>query len=126
MCKEPSTPRVLVVDDNIDLAESTSMLLRLTGFTTATAYNGHVAVERARSFHPDIVLMDIGLPDMAGYELASTLRKDPGLGHAVMIAISAGSFDLDASHADEARFDHYLIKPIDLDHLLRILSRARP
>lgn len=124
MAEELVRRRVLIVDDNTDLAEAMSKLLHICGFTTTTAYSGQVALERARSFRPDIILTDIGLPDMDGYELAWNLRTDPTMKQAMMIAISAGSIDTRAPYAQEANFDHFLIKPVDLVSLLQILPRS--
>ena len=118
--------RVLIIDDNADLAEATSMMLSICGFDTSTAYSGSLAVEKARTFRPDIILLDIGLPDMDGYEVASTIRRECNLGTTMFIAVSARDPDARAPHAREARFDHYLIKPVDLDLLLRLLSRQDP
>ncbi len=115
--------RVLIIDDNADLAEATSMMLSICGFDTSTAYNGSRAVEKAHTFRPDIILLDIGLPDMDGYEVASTIRRECDLGTTMFIAVSARDPDARAPHAREAGFDHYLIKPVDLDLLLRLLSR---
>ena len=102
------------------------MMLSICGFNTTTAYNGSLALEKARNFRPEIILLDIGLPDMDGYEVASTIRNDYGLATAIFIAISALDPDNQAPHAREARFDHYLVKPVDLDVLLRLLSHEGP
>ncbi len=102
------------------------MMLALWGFNTTTAYNGSVALEKAREFRPEVVLLDIGLPDMDGYEVASTLRRECGLAATIFIAISARDPDIRAPHAREAKFDHYLVKPVDLDLLLRVLSERAP
>jgi len=118
--------RVLIIDDNADLAEATSMMLTLCGFNTITAYNGSLALDKARTFRPDIILLDIGLPDMDGYEVASTIRRECGLATTIFIAVSANDPDTRAPHAREARFDHYLVKPVDLDLLLRLLFEQGP
>jgi len=118
--------RVLIVDDNADLAEATSMMLTFCGFNTTTAYNGSLALEKARNFGPEIILLDLGLPDMDGYEVASTIRRECGLATTIFIAMSARDPDSRAPHAREARFDHYLVKPVDLDLLLRLLSKQGP
>jgi CheY-like chemotaxis protein len=118
--------RILIVDDNADLAEATSMMLTIYGFNTTTAYNGSLALEKARTFRPEIILLDINLPDMDGYEVASIIRKDCGLATTIFIAISDLDPDTRAPHAREARFDHYLVKPVDLDVLLRLLSKQGP
>ena len=98
------------------------MMLTICGFNTTTAYNGRLALEKAHNFRPEIILLDLGLPDMNGYEVASTIRKDSGQSTPVFIAISAVDPNSGASHAREARFDHYLVKPVDLDVLHRLLS----
>ncbi len=102
------------------------MMLALCGFDTTTAYNGSLALEKAHTFRPDIILLDIGLPDRDGYEVASTIRGECGLATTTFIAISARDPDPRSPHAREARFDHYLIKPVDLDLLLGILSKYGP
>jgi two-component system CheB/CheR fusion protein len=114
--------RVLIIDDNADLTEAMATVLTICGFQTATAYNGRLALEKARAFRPEIILLDINLPDMDGYQVASTIRRDCGWLSTLFIAMSAGEPDCRAPHAEEARFDRYLIKPVDLDVLLRILS----
>ena len=116
--------RVLVVDDNTDLAEATSRLLRLFGFLVETAKNGCTAVELTRAFRPFIVLMDINLPDMDGYEVARNLRKDHGMDQAILIAMSAVEPRINSPFDREARFDHYLMKPFDLELLLCILTES--
>ena len=71
--------RILIVDDNADLAEAMSMVLSLSGFQTTTAYSGRLALEKARTFHPEIVLLDVGLPDIDGGQVASTIREELGM-----------------------------------------------
>jgi CheY-like chemotaxis protein len=118
--------RILIVDDNADLAESMAMILSICGFNTTTAYNGRLALEKAHKFRPEIVLLDLGLPDMNGYEVASTIRRKCGLATPIFIAMSAADPDLRAPHAQEDAFDHYLVKPVDLDGLLWLLSNHNP
>ena len=81
--------RVLVVDDNQDLVRTTSFLLKSQGFEVATAHDGCAAIEKARSFRPDFVLLDIGLPILDGYQVAERLRGDASTKEAMIIAISA-------------------------------------
>src|SRR5690606_28548101 len=78
--------RILVVDDNRDSADSLAMLLRARGSDIRVAYDGHRAIEEAQAFIPDLVLLDIGLPDMSGYEVARRLRQDARLRHIVLVA----------------------------------------
>ncbi len=114
--------RILIIDDNADLAEATAMMLKFRGFHTTTAHNGYLALLCARSFLPEIVLVDINLPDIDGYELASTIRRECGLQATLFIAISASDPDKSSPFFREADFDHYLIKPVDLDDLVKLLS----
>lgn len=102
--------RVLVVDDNRDGADTLSVLLRLWGFEVRAIYTGAGALEVARGFRPDCMLMDIGLPDLDGYQLAEHVRQDDLLKGATLIAITAYS---DEARARAAGFDHHLLKPAD-------------
>ena len=122
----PLLCRVLIVDDHSDLAEAMSKVLTIWGFQTATAETGRVALEKAQSFHPEVIVLDISLPDMDGYEVASALRGESELAAALFIAISAHDPDARARSAREAGFDHYLVKPVDLGVLLRILCSMTP
>lgn len=117
---------MLVVDDNVDLMKLTSFLLVHHGFDVATALDGPAALEKARSFLPHVILLDIGLPGMDGYEVAEALRSDAQTKGAVIIAISA--YDRHAHHrrSEHARFDHHLVKPVDFDALLTLFEPAHP
>jgi PAS domain S-box-containing protein len=116
--------RILVVDDNIDTARGMSRLLKLLGHDVATAHAGPDALEIARDFHPEFVLLDIGLPGMDGYEVASRLRKEPRCQGAVIVAVSGYGQDEDLRRSKAAGFDHHLIKPLDHDALLSLLSQG--
>ena len=117
--------RVLVVDDNFDNARTLSRLLRLLGHDVRVAYDGHEAIEVARVHRPEIVLLDIGLPVMDGYEVAKRLRTEEGCREALIIAVSGYGQPEDLSRSKEAGFDHHLIKPVDYDALM-ILFAAQP
>lgn len=116
--------RILIVDDNMDLARSMSMLLSHYGFPVATASDGHTAIETARSFRPKVVLLDIGLPDIDGYHVAHALRNDVCLDDATLIAISANDPLSRSTHSPVSCFDHYLVKPVDLDILLLLFPKT--
>lgn len=118
--------RILIVDDNIDLADSMSRLLEHCGFHVATAGYGRRGLETARDFRPQVVLLDVGLPDMDGYQVAAALRRDAGMENVLLIAVTAYERDRRFTAAREARFDHYLIKPIELDQLLPLLADVGP
>lgn len=101
-----------------------AMMLSICGFQTDTAYNGTLALEKARRFHPEFVLLDLGLPDIDGYEVAAALREDCDLKQAVVIAISAREVDPGLLQKRKARFDQALVKPVELEVLLRLLRRC--
>lgn len=114
--------RILVVDDNFDSAESLTMLLQMDGHDVRMASDGQAALDAARSFDPQIVLLDIGLPGMDGYEVAGRLRELPGGARTVVVAVTGYGRPEDRERAREARFDHYLLKPIDFGALAAILA----
>jgi len=113
--------RVLVVDDNRDAAESLGMILSLSGHEVSTAYSGAAALERVRDFRPDVVLMDIGMPGMDGYEVARRLRADPAVRDMVLVALTGWGQSKDKDRALAVGFDRHFTKPVDpleLDSLL--------
>src|SRR5262249_34854516 len=101
--------RVLVVDDHWDGAESTAALLRIQGHEVRTAHDGPEALEAARAFRPQVVLLDIGLPGMDGYEVARRLRQEPESGGVVLVAVTGYGRDEDRRAAAAAGFDHHLV-----------------
>ncbi len=120
--------RILVVDDNRDGADMLQMLLEADGFLVATAYGGHDAVKLALEWHPDTVVMDIGLPDLNGYEVARRIRAQSG-GEAIMLIALTGWGDADSRRRTiEAGIDHHLVKPVSPDvlrqHLTPVEDRA--
>jgi DNA-binding response OmpR family regulator len=116
--------RILIIDDNFDLADSMRRLLAHHGFHVAMATNGQTGLEVARAFQPKAVLLDIGLPDMDGYQVAEALRRDVGLEQVLLIAISAYDPEHGPLAARSARFDHYLIKPVEFEQLLPMLPHV--
>src|SRR5207249_1563474 len=110
----PSPPRrILVVDDTVDAAESLAKLLELTGHDVRTARDGPAALEAARIYRPEVVLLDIGLPGMDGYEVARRLRKQPATEHVRLVALTGYGQAEDRRRSREAGFDHHLVKPVD-------------
>ena len=105
--------RILVVDDNADAANTLAELLGIDGHDVMTAYSGREALERAASFQPRFVFLDIGLPDMTGYEVAAQMRKLPGMDTAVLIALTGYGQARDREMAMDAGFDEHVVKPID-------------
>lgn len=118
------TLRVLVVDDNVDAAKISSMLLRAWGHEVRIAHNGPDALHRAAGFQPHIVLLDIGLPNMDGYEVARHFRQDPHIGTARLVAITGYGQEEDLQRSKEAGFDAHLIKPVETTDLKAQLAEA--
>ncbi len=112
----------MVVDDNLDAAQSLGMLLRMDGHEVGLAHDGFAAVEFAKSIRPDVVLLDIGLPGLDGYEVAQALRADDSLGSLQLIAISGYGREEDLAKTKAAGFDHHLVKPVDFDTLMSIIA----
>jgi CheY-like chemotaxis protein len=115
--------RVMVVDDNHDSADTMAELMRLWGHEVRTANDGPSALECARGFHPQVVLLDVGLPGMDGYELARLLRAE-GLAGRLLVSVTGYGQDEDRRRAEEAGFDHHLTKPVDPDTLMRLVGRG--
>ncbi len=114
--------RVLLVDDNRDAAESLAQILRLFGHETRQAYNGREALAAARSQRPDLVLLDIGMPDLSGYEVARLMRAEPSLAGTTLVALTGYGAEEDRRRSLAAGFDDHLVKPIDFEDLERILA----
>jgi signal transduction histidine kinase len=114
--------RILVVDDNVDAAEALGELLRDYGHEVATAHDGPQALDNARLHRPEIVLLDIGMPEMDGYEVAKRIRGELGLGDALLIALTGYGEDRDRRLAREAGFDQHVTKPVDASKLEELLT----
>ncbi len=114
--------RVLVVDDNVDAANTLHDLLNLDGFDVTTVYDGVAAVATAATLQPEIVVMDIGMPGMDGYDAARLIRQQPGGAGMVLIALTGWGQATDKRRASLAGFDHHLVKPVDYDTLLKCLQ----
>ena len=119
----PARRRILVADDNRDAAESLAMLLELDGHEVRVAHHGQAALSLAQVFRPDTALLDIGMPDMNGYELAQALRQEPWAANLRLIALTGWGQDGDRRRALAAGFDHHLIKPVDPDKLSALIAR---
>ena len=113
--------RVLVVDDNVDSAESLVTLLQMGGHDVRMAHDGPSALALAREHHPELVLLDIGLPAMSGYEVAQLMRPQAGLERTVIVALTGFGQDEDRRRSAEAGFDHHLVKPVDVQQLWQLL-----
>ena len=114
--------RVLVVDDNEDSAESLAMLLEISGHAVWMAHDGPTALEATVNDQPDLVLLDIGLPGLDGFEVAKRIRQQPTLKDIVLVAMTGYGQATDRQRSQEAGFDHHLVKPVDFDELQNILA----
>ena len=115
--------RILVVDDNVDGAKSLSILLQQYGHEVKTAHAGANALEIAKAWPPQVVLLDIGMPHMNGLEVARRLRGELGLTKAILVAMTGYGQDDDRQRSQEAGFNAHMVKPVDLDALQELLAR---
>jgi PAS domain S-box-containing protein len=119
--------RVLLADDNVDAADTMSAVLEMSGHAVRTVYSGQEALDLAAAFAPDVMLLDIGMPGMSGYELAQRLRADGRYANTILVALTGWGSESDRVQAMQAGFDHHLTKPVDhhaLEPLLRRAARA--
>ena len=114
--------RILVVDDNVDAAEALGELLRDYGHDVATAHDGPKALEHARLHRPDVVLLDISMPDMDGYDVAKRMRGELGLCDALLVALSGYGEERHRRLASDAGFDQHVTKPVDAAKLMELLK----
>ena len=123
-CAKPAGPslRVLVVDDNADAAQTLAMLLEVSGHDVRMANDGPTALEIALDFRPSVVLLDIGLPGIDGFEVAKRLRQKPGLGSVLLVAMTGYGQVADKQRSQGAGFDHHLVKPAEFEKVLQILA----
>lgn len=113
---------VLVVDDNPDAADSLALLVRAAGHETRVAWNGLDALAVARETRPDVVLLDLGMPCMNGYETAHRFREDPATRSAMLVAITAWGSDEDRRRTQAAGFVKHFVKPVDPTEVLALLQ----
>jgi signal transduction histidine kinase/CheY-like chemotaxis protein len=113
--------RILVVDDNVDGAETIAMLLTLFGHTVKTVHNGPDALEAAHSFQPGVMFLDIGLPGMSGYEVAQQLRSDSNMNGLILVALTGWGSEEDRQRAQSVGFDYHLTKPVGMEKLQSLL-----
>jgi CheY-like chemotaxis protein len=118
----PRRHRVLVVDDSLDMVQSMALLLRDMGHEVDFAINGHAAMEVARRFRPDVVLMDIGLPDADGLDIARKLKNEPGGKRLRILAITGRTGTVDALRSYDAGCEEHLLKPLDPQVLESLLA----
>jgi signal transduction histidine kinase len=122
----PATLRVLVVDDNKDAADSLSTLLNIGGMEVRTAYDGLDAVEAAEAFNPDVVFLDIGLPQLSGYDVAHRIREQPWGRDMVLVAMTGWGREEDRRRSEDAGFNVHVVKPVDSVALKELLAGVSP
>lgn len=115
-------PKVLVVDDNRDAADSLQALFEMENCNVSTAYDGHAAVLAVQRAMPDMIVMDLGMPSMDGYEAARRIRAQPGSQSVLMIALTGWGQSDARQRTIDAGFDHHLIKPVDFDEIKQLAS----
>jgi two-component system CheB/CheR fusion protein len=121
----PARPRrILVIEDNLDAAESLRLALELEGHQVEVAHDGPQGIARARALGPEVVLCDIGLPDMDGYAVAKALRREQGLRDTFLVALTGYALPADQQRAREAGFDAHLTKPVSVEGVEEAMSRA--
>ena len=123
---KPEPRRVLIVDDNVDAADSLALLLKFEGHETHVVYSGEEALASIESFKPDVALLDIGLPEMNGYDLARQIRKMPQLKAPRLIALTGYGQLEDQQRAQAAGFDGHLVKPVALPALEQAIGGVSP
>jgi PAS domain S-box-containing protein len=113
---------ILVVDDNQDSADSLGALLSFLGAEVRIVYDGQAALEALRTYHPSVVVLDLGMPGLDGYEVADRVRRDPDLREVTLIALTGWGQEQDRLRTRKAGFDHHLVKPVDLEVLRALLA----
>jgi two-component system, chemotaxis family, CheB/CheR fusion protein len=114
--------RVLVIEDNIDSANLLRVVLEMNGHEVYIAHNGHDGIKYADEQRPDVIICDIGLPGMDGYEVARTLRANDSLKDTIMIALTGYTRKEDIAHAASAGFNEHLAKPVKLDRIRELVG----
>jgi signal transduction histidine kinase/ActR/RegA family two-component response regulator len=117
--------RVLVVDDNIDAALSMKLYLRAWGYDARTVYDGRPVAGIVQEYHPDVILLDIGLPGMSGYEVAESIRRLPDGDAVTIVAVTGYGQEEDRRRTRAAGIDHHLVKPVDPESLRTILNSVK-
>jgi len=112
---------ILVVDDDENCAKTTMWILESLGHTVEMALDGRTAIELAKSLHPDVVLLDIGIPGMNGYVICKAMRKEPVLQNTTFIALTGWGHKEHRERSKDAGFDYHLVKPVDIEMLKNIL-----
>jgi CheY-like chemotaxis protein len=122
---QTNTPkRILVVDDNNEAADITAELLGMYGYETAVSYAGRTGLETARTFEPDVILLDLGMPGMDGYHVAAALRALPDFDHVALVAFTAWGDAVTRQRVRDTGFDEHIIKPANVDMILKAINKG--
>ena len=124
MANQLSPLRVMIVDDNRDAADLIAEFLEMCGHPTLPIDGGAAAIQAADTFQPDVVLLDLGMPDITGFDVISTLRQAPRFKHTRMVALTAWGDPQTRERTQGIGFDHHLVKPATLDDILNVVSVA--
>jgi len=123
---EGEARRILLVDDNIDFVTSMALLLNMRGHAVRIAHDGASALSAAREHRPEIAFLDIGLPDITGYDLAVRLHALPEAANSVLIAVSGWGQERDRTRSRAAGFAEHLVKPVDIERILATIAAIKP
>jgi PAS domain S-box-containing protein len=123
---QPASPRrILIVDDNVDAADSLGRLLEMMGHEVRLTYDGEAGIQKAKALLPDIVLCDIGMPKVNGYDVARVIRAEAWGRNTVLVALTGWSREHNSAMSGEAGFDHHLVKPVEPAALMKVLAGKR-
>jgi CheY-like chemotaxis protein len=114
--------RILVADDNRDAAETLGVLLEVMGHTVRRVHDGESAVQETQAFDPQLVLLDIGMPRLNGYETCRSIRAQDGGRRRTLVAVTGWGQPQDVQSAHDAGFDHHMVKPLDIEVLMRVIG----
>jgi CheY-like chemotaxis protein len=114
--------RILVADDNRFAADSLARIIKIVGYDVTTTYSGNGALEQIAAFQPDLALIDIGMPDLDGFEVARRIRQQCRVPPLILVALTAWARNEDRRHAYECGFDRHVAKPISLELLRNVLA----
>ena len=124
MDQPTSTKRILIIDDNSQAADVAAELLGLYGYQTAVAYSGAGGLQSAKDFAPDVILLDLGMPGMDGFQVAAALRAQPEFGDLALIAFTAWGDKGTRQRTQDAGFDQHIPKPAGMEEILRAIGNA--
>jgi CheY-like chemotaxis protein len=118
--------RILVVDDNVDAATTLARILKLSGHEVEIVHDGAAALLAARRLRPAFIFLDIGLPGMDGFQVAESLRKEPGFERARVIGVTGSASEEDRRRLRDAGVDYYLVKPVDVNLVVSLVGGKLP